>query len=73
MRGEGSARPEWGGPRPLVPRIVSTLRAVFGMPDYEAYVEHLRRRHPDRPVPSERTFYDEFVRNRYGDGPTRCC
>ena len=73
MRGEGPAGPERLGPRPLAPRIVKTVRAVFGMPDYEAYIEHMRRRHPDRPVPSERDFYDEFVRNRYGDGPTRCC
>jgi uncharacterized short protein YbdD (DUF466 family) len=43
------------------------------MPDYRAYVEHLRACHPDRPVPSEREFYDEYVRTRYGDGPTRCC
>ena len=30
-------------------------------------------RHPDRPIPTEREFYDEYVRTRYGDGPTRCC
>ena len=57
----------------LLQRIVATVRAVAGMPDYEAYVAHLRRCHPERPVPSERRFYDEFVRSRYGDGPTRCC
>ncbi|MEZ0336321.1 MAG: CstA-like transporter-associated (seleno)protein [Gemmatimonadales bacterium] len=43
------------------------------MPDYAAHVEHLRRCHPDRPIPTERHFYEEFVRARYGDGPTRCC
>jgi uncharacterized short protein YbdD (DUF466 family) len=54
-------------------RISSAVRAVAGMPDYEAYVAHLRRCHPERPVPSERLFYVEFVERRYGDGPTRCC
>lgn len=49
------------------------LRAIAGMPDHAAYVEHLRRCHPERPVPTEGEFYDEFVRARYGDGPTRCC
>lgn len=49
------------------------LRRVLGMPDYEGYLEHLRRSHPDRQVPTEREFYDEFVRCRYGDGATRCC
>jgi uncharacterized short protein YbdD (DUF466 family) len=53
--------------------ILRTLRRVMGMPDYEAHLEHLRRCHPDRPQPSEREYFDQFVRTRYGDGPTRCC
>ena len=53
--------------------FVRTLRRVVGMPDYQAHLEHLRRRHPDRPLPSEREFFDQFVRTRYSDGPTRCC
>jgi uncharacterized short protein YbdD (DUF466 family) len=57
----------------LLQRIISAVRAVAGMPDYQAYVAHLRRCHPERPVPSERLFYDEFDKRRYGDGPTRCC
>ena len=55
------------------PSFLSLLRRIVGMPDYAAHVEHLRRSHPDRPVPSERQFFDDFVRTRYGDGPTRCC
>jgi uncharacterized short protein YbdD (DUF466 family) len=43
------------------------------MPDYQRYLAHLRACHPDRPVPTEREFYDDYVRTRYGDGPTRCC
>ena len=57
----------------MLQRMISAVRAVAGMPDYEAYIAHLRSCHPDRPVPSERQFYDEFVKRRYGDGPTRCC
>ncbi len=49
------------------------LRSVSGMPDYQAHLEHLRRCHPESAVPSEREFFEEFVRARYGDGPTRCC
>jgi uncharacterized short protein YbdD (DUF466 family) len=54
-------------------RAAAVVRRIAGMPDYAAHVEHLRRRHPDRPIPTERHFYEEFVRARYGDGPTRCC
>jgi len=57
----------------MLQRIITTVRAIAGMPDYEAYVAHLRRCHPERPVPTERRFYDEFIKRRYGDGPTRCC
>ncbi|HJR49964.1 MAG TPA: YbdD/YjiX family protein [Gemmatimonadales bacterium] len=49
------------------------LRRIAGMPDYPAFVEHLRRCHPDRLVPTEREFYEEYLRARYADGPTRCC
>jgi len=43
------------------------------MPDYAAYVEHLRTAHPDAPVPSEREYFDEYLKGRYESGPTRCC
>jgi uncharacterized short protein YbdD (DUF466 family) len=53
--------------------VGDVVRRVAGMPDYEAYVAHLRRCHPGRAVPSEREYYEDYVANRYGDGPTRCC
>ena len=54
-------------------QAAAVVRRIAGMPDYGAHVEHVRRFHPDQPVPTERQFYEEFVRTRYGDGPTRCC
>lgn len=54
-------------------RITSAVRRIAGMPDYEAHVDHMRRCHPEQPIPSEREHYMEFVRSRYEDGPTRCC
>jgi len=66
-RGSGAAL------RDSVSTLLSALRRVAGMPDYAAHVEHLRRCHPERAVPGEREFYEEFVRARYADGPTRCC
>ena len=53
--------------------LFGTLRGIAGMPDYAAHVEHLRHCHPETPIPDEREFYNDFVRARYGDGPTRCC
>jgi uncharacterized short protein YbdD (DUF466 family) len=56
-----------------VEAVLRVIRRIAGMPDYTAYVEHVRRCHPERAVPGEREFYDEFVRARYEGGPTRCC
>ena len=66
---EGSA----AGARESWSALVSAVRRIAGMPDYAAHVEHLRRCHPERPLPSEREFFEEYVRARYADGPTRCC
>jgi len=78
MRGRrtgGRADRRTGNPSPAVigRRIVSGIRRLAGMPDYVAYVEHLERYHPERSIPSERQFYEDFIRARYGDSPTRCC
>jgi uncharacterized short protein YbdD (DUF466 family) len=49
------------------------LRRIAGMPDYGAYVEHLRRCHPESAVPSQREYFEQYIAARYGDGPSRCC
>ena len=43
------------------------------MPDYHAYLCHLREAHPACPVPSPREFFTMYLEQRYGNGPTRCC
>lgn len=63
--------------RPEVLRLwrlaVRTARAAVGVPDYAAYVAHLRARHPDR-VPMDRAaFHRERMAARYGAGRSRCC
>ena len=54
-------------------RCLTTFRRVVGMPDYAAYLEHLARRHPDWPAPSEQEFFQLYVETRYGGGASRCC
>jgi len=43
------------------------------MPDYEEYLRHLKRCHASDPVPSEREFFESYLRARYGRSPSRCC
>jgi uncharacterized short protein YbdD (DUF466 family) len=52
---------------------VAAVRRIIGIPDYDAYVTHLRSRHPDRPIPSRAEFFAERQRARYRAGGGRCC
>ena len=61
------------GRRAVLALTLTALRRMLGMPDYAAYLAHLRTKHPDCPEPTEREFYDQYVRSRYGDGTSRCC
>jgi uncharacterized short protein YbdD (DUF466 family) len=54
-------------------KLLAAFKSIAGMPDYAAHLEHLRRCHPELPIPTEAQFFQDFVRTRYGDGPTRCC
>jgi uncharacterized short protein YbdD (DUF466 family) len=51
----------------------AAVRRIVGMPDYGAYVAHHRACHPGAPVPSEREYFDQYLKARYENGPTRCC
>lgn len=57
----------------MLDKLLGALRRIAGMPDYRAYVIHLRQCHPEVAIPTEREFYEEFIRSRYEAGATRCC
>ncbi|MDI3328881.1 MAG: YbdD/YjiX family protein [Alicyclobacillaceae bacterium] len=55
-------------------RLRTAIKTVFGMPDYEAYLERHRRVHPEKEPLSRREYYAEYLKHRYeSGGPTRCC
>lgn len=51
----------------------ASARLAVGVPDYEAYLAHLRRHHPEREPPSYASFFRERQDARYGKGRVRCC
>jgi len=51
----------------------AAARRIIGIPDYDAYVAHLRARHPDRPIPDRAAFFAERQRARYSGAGGRCC
>ena len=57
----------------LVPRLACAVRSIAGMPDYQAYLAHQRRCHPDVMPLDERAYFKAWLSTRYADGPNRCC
>jgi uncharacterized short protein YbdD (DUF466 family) len=55
---------------------VRAARLMVGIPDYQTYVEHRRRFHPDQPIMSYEEFFRERQDARYAVGRGRfrgCC
>ncbi len=50
-----------------------TARLAIGIPDYDNYVQHIQRNHPDRLPMSRDEFFHERMMARYGKGRSRCC
>ena len=50
-----------------------TARLAIGVPDYDAYVAHVRAHHPDHKPMSREAFFVERMQARYGKGRSRCC
>jgi len=54
-------------------RVAAVLRRIIGVPDYDAYVAHVRARHPGQEPMSERDFHRERLTARYSQPGNRCC
>lgn len=52
---------------------VQTARLVVGVPDYDLYLAHMRRTHPDAAPMSREAFFADRMQARYGRGGNRCC
>jgi uncharacterized short protein YbdD (DUF466 family) len=54
-------------------RAIQMGRLIIGVPDYDTYVEHLRRFHPERKPMTYEEFFVERQNARYKGGGGRCC
>ena len=60
----------------LTSQVCQGARLMVGIPDYDTYVEHMRRAHPGAAVMTYPEFFRERQNARYGgDGRKgfRCC
>ena len=53
--------------------VLRAVRQVLGVPDYERYLEHARRAHPERAPMSEDEFFRRRLEERYAKIGARCC
>jgi uncharacterized short protein YbdD (DUF466 family) len=53
--------------------VRQACRQVFGIPDYERYLEHMAVHHADEPVLSRREFFARSIDRKYGKSGPRCC
>jgi len=57
----------------LARSVAQSLRLMVGLPDYDAYLNHMARTHPDVAPMSYEAFFRERLEARYGGGKGRCC
>ena len=53
--------------------VRQACRQVFGIPDYERYLEHMAVHHAGEPVLSRRDFFARSIDAKYGKSGPRCC
>lgn len=55
-------------------RLRQMARMMVGVPDYDAYLRHMRQSHPDQPVMDRIAFFRERQEARYGGkNGGKCC
>ena len=59
--------------REKLQQVAPIVRRIIGAPDYDGYIAHVRKCHPDLPVPSRDEFVESRLRDRYSRPGTRCC
>ncbi|ADU91381.1 YbdD/YjiX family protein [Taylorella equigenitalis] len=51
-----------------------TARLMVGVPDYDTYLKHMERNHPDKQPMTYKEFFRERQDARYGgNGNFKCC
>lgn len=72
--GEPSGAKRWMGSLGQAGRYLGqSLRLMVGMPDYDNYLNHMERTHPDQEPMSYEAFFRERLEARYGGAAGKCC
>ena len=56
-----------------VRRVAKVVRTIIGAPDYERYVDHVQKCHPERTPMTRDEFAKSRLEARYSQPGNRCC
>ena len=59
--------------RERIVRMANVVRRILGVPDYERYLAHQRRCHPDEPALTRDAFHHDALVRRHSQPGNRCC
>lgn len=59
--------------RAQLDEIARVVRRIIGVPDYDAYVAHVRSSRPDEEVLTRERFLRDALDGRYLGPGSRCC
>jgi uncharacterized short protein YbdD (DUF466 family) len=68
-----TVREAWRAGRTHGARVLAVVRRIVGVPDYDAYLAHARRHHPDAEPLSREAFVRESWDAKYSRPGNRCC
>lgn len=54
-------------------RVAAVVRRIVGVPDYDAYVRHLRLHHPETEPATRNEFLRQCWDDKYTRPGNRCC
>lgn len=57
----------------VVARVLAVIRRIVGVPDYDAYVRHVRAHHPDATPLDANAFLKKCWEDKYTKPGNRCC
>ena len=61
------------GAQSRMSKFRQACRQVFGIPDYERYLEHCATHHPGEKPLSRGEFFARSIDHKYGKSGPRCC
>lgn len=59
--------------RQRIRAALKIVRRIVGVPDYDAYLKHLRTHHPETVPPTQEQFLEKCWEDKFSRPGNRCC